>query len=76
MNKNKQPLLADCEMTDNPICPYCGNEDKDWTDYLMDEGRFEQECVVWCEKCGKEIKVCWETDITFWTYKNDKGSTK
>ncbi len=58
----------DTEFTDNPICPHCGDEDRDAWELDLGpglEGTGEVECVA----CGKEFSVSRMATITYTTRK-------
>ena len=37
-------MTIDHEYTDDPVCPYCGYQDKDWCEWLWTDEDGEQDC--------------------------------
>lgn len=57
------------EFTNNPVCPYCGDEVEDWNEYPSctnaSGGRFD------CPKCGKKYDVEVQVEYSFTTRRPD-----
>jgi len=55
----------DLRYTREPICPYCGNKDRDAWEY--DFGDMEGTIETDCGNCGKEYYVTRNVEITYST---------
>lgn len=64
MNEEKKEF--DTDMTEFPICPYCGHEDIDWWDgtTLNNDGDIEH---TFCPSCGEEYQVTMHVSTRFTT---------
>ena len=54
---------VDTEMTSDPICPYCGNDEIDWAEYKTGES------IEWCGDCGEYFQCLVEVEWKFTTKK-------
>ncbi len=57
------PDAFDCRDTDFPICPHCGCEYRDTTEF------YESEDFV-CDECGREMHIEVAYEVSYMTTKN------
>lgn len=55
----------DCDYTDEPVCPYCGEEQSDFWEMMDDDG------LVDCQECEKEFRYVRITEVHYCTEKKE-----
>lgn len=58
--------MSEHEHTDNPVCPYCGHENRDAWEWNLGPG-LEGDGEVDCDSCGKPMIVLRHRSITYST---------
>ena len=58
----------DTAWTDNPVCPHCGDEEEDWSEYdgLRGDG---SEIETDCGSCEKPFRITMSVSYSFFTEK-------
>jgi len=54
----------DCSYNDTIVCPYCGHEEANPTEYLQGSGQGD-DIEINCSSCDKEFIFSYGTKITF-----------
>ena len=65
MEKSVKDINLDTYYTTFPICPYCGNVDRDAWEIQPEESEFDG--TTECGNCGKEMKISRHCQITYCT---------
>lgn len=61
---------ADCECTDEIICPHCGHKHEEYYEFFRNSDKL---CSIDCENCGKTFHA--ERDVfVYYTTKKEKKS--
>lgn len=58
----------DTDYTDDPVCPYCGEEQTDSGELFTDNN---ESAETWCQHCEKEIVITQHISVHYCTYKPD-----
>lgn len=56
MNKKIEAMKIETEYTEEPICPYCGNEESDAWEIDFGIG-LDGDTEIYCSDCGKEYHL-------------------